>query len=175
MKTKPTKKAYQIDFNRIEEGYLWPECVCHAETVGEAKSMLLGEVEDAKQCYTGEEITFLNIPVIRRKESDLYEFEGNNVTLCGIKEIEQERKRLYKLNSILNDPSITHAYIKKGSYYRPGSCGYTDFKHRAGVYTKEEAVSHAKSCQDILVEVIDIYEHNKMLNEMIAELKTRIL
>jgi len=169
------QKAFEIDFGRIKEGFLWGQHISYAATKGKAKMELLTEVEGALCEFTGDEITYLNIPVIRCKEADKYEFEGENVTLHRIEEIHRERKRLYKLDSILNDPKIVYAYIQKGSYYRPGSCGYTDFRHRAGVYTKEEAVSSAKSCRDIWVRVIDIDEHNEMINKEIKELESRLL
>ena len=75
----------------------------------------------------------------------------------------------------MNDNGIKYCYIRKGSYYKPNSCGYTDFKHRAGVYSKEEAVSSAKSCRDITLEIIDIQSHNEMLNIEIAELQNKLL
>jgi hypothetical protein len=43
------------------------------------------------------------------------------------------RERNQSFDDMLNDTTITHCYIRKGSYHRPGSSGYTDFRHRAGV------------------------------------------
>lgn len=52
----------------------------------------------------------------------------------------------------LDDKSITHCYItKNGWYYRPNSSGYTDIKEEAGIYTKEEGVKHALSCDKLLL------------------------
>jgi hypothetical protein len=61
------------------------------------------------------------------------------------------RERNQSFDDMLNDTTITHCYIRKGSYHRPGSSGYTDFRHRAGVFTKQEAISSAKSCGTYLL------------------------
>jgi len=97
------------------------------------------------------------------------------MTAHEIEEELKERKRLSEFNLILDNKSIKYCYIRKGSYYRPNSCGYTDFVHRAGVYTKEEAVRHAVGCRDIWLKRIDIEEHNKIIQSEIKDLKTRLL
>lgn len=89
--------------------------------------------------------------------------------------IKTERRRLSKLDEILMNPSVKYCYIRKGSYYRPNSCGYTDYKHKAGVYTKEDAVDHAKGCRDLSLEIVDVPEHNQMIQSEIQELQKRIL
>ena len=62
-------------------------------------------------------------------------------------------------------------FIKKsGLYYRPNSSGYTEWTHRAGLYTKEEAEACEKQthgdCEAVKVsdvanidELIDIRDH----------------
>lgn len=80
-----------------------------------------------------------------------------------------------ELKKIAKTKSITHCYIRKGPYYRPGSCGYTDFAHRAGVYTKEEAIKHAEHCGEIWLEPIHVPTHNKMLLDEAQEILGRII
>jgi hypothetical protein len=72
---------------------------------------------------------------------------------------------------VYNEPCETC----KASDVMYNSSGYTSMQHMAGVYTKEEAVSSAKSCKDIRLSVINIEAHNKMINDVIAELSSRII
>lgn len=172
----PTK-AYQIDLDRLDEGYLSDTIMCYANNVNEAKKKLLQEIkyDNWKLKYTDAELTYLNIPVIRRKSDDKILFEGNAVTEIEMNRILYKRERDLLLENILNDANIKYCYIKKGSYYRPNSCGYTDYKYRAGVYTKEEAVQSAKRCDELTIIPIDILEHNTMINNEISELSSRLL
>ena len=179
MKYKLAKKAYEIDFSKIEEGFLYDSSsfISYAETRNKAKSELLKKTYCENICLDGEddEVTYLTIPVIRCKEADKYIFEDKQMSLYDIEKELFERKRLADLQEILDNENIKYCYIRKGGYYKPNSCGYTDFKHRAGVYTKEEAVSHAISCRDIWLERIDIEEHNKMMKDEIRDLERRLL
>lgn len=174
-KYKLEEKCYQVDFSKVDEGYLFSETICHAESLGKAKQKLLKEVDECKLLRSEEDITFLNIPVKRCKEFDKHEFDGASLTMFEILRVLRSRKRDNILDGILADKDINYCYIRKGSYYRPNSCGYTGVKQQAGVYTKQEAVSHAKSCKDIFVVPINIVEHNEMINKEINELKTRLL
>jgi hypothetical protein len=172
------KKAYKINFNRIDEGYLASEQICYENSIGKAKSKLLRNIryDDLKLKYSNDNINFLNIPVIRFKEADLYHFEDKIISIRAIKGILEERTRIKELDEILLNETIKYCYIKKrGSYYRPNSCGYTDYLAWAGVYSKEEAVSHAKSCDELVIIPISIENHNKVINETIADLTTRLL
>lgn len=80
-----------------------------------------------------------------------------------------------ELNKIAKNKKVTHCYIKKGSYYRPNSCGYTDFQSLAGVFTKEEAISEANHCNDVWIIPINNESHNKMIVQAIKELSTRLI
>lgn len=174
-----SQKAYQIDLGKIREGFLYSEIDCYAETHTKAKSKLLKQVNsdyyDMYHNYTDEKITYLNIPVLRKKLSDTYIFEGAEMTLYRIETLKNERIRIAELDKILEDSSISYCYIKKGSYYRPNSCGYTDFITNAGVYTKKDAVLYAKSVSSLVIIPINIDEHNKMLNGAITDLQSRLL
>jgi hypothetical protein len=176
-KYKLLQKGYKIDFSKIEEGYLYSHMYCRADSLAKAKSILLKECIGESVCLCGQDdkVTYLTIPVIRCEELDLYDFEGEGTAFWRITEIHEKRKQLEFLDSILNDVTIKYCYIKKGSYYRPNSCGYTEMIHRAGVFTKEEAVSSAKSCSDLKIIPINIKEHNLMLEKEINDLKTRLI
>ena len=171
------EKAYEIPLDKLDEGYLSDNIICYAENTNKAKVELLEQIrwDGCKLKYSGEELNYLNIPVQRRKASDKVIFEGKAVTRCQIDDIIKERERLAKLEDIQNNPNITHCYIVKGSYYRPNNCGYTSYKHEAGVYEKEDAIQHAKFCRDIRLESCYIDEHNRMVNDKIAELSSRLI
>jgi hypothetical protein len=67
------------------------------------------------------------------------------------------------LESYLNDPTISYCYIlKHGLFYADNSCGYVTPRHNAGIYTIEDGVSKAKSCEDLRIIPIDNTEHNSM-------------
>ena len=171
------KKAYEIDLDRLEEGYLSDSIICYSENMNKAKTELLKMVkyDDWKLKNSDDELTYLNIPVKRRKSSDQIIFEGKQVLRCSIDLIIKERERIAKLDEILNNPNIKYCYIIKGIYYRPNFCGYTSIKSEAGVYPKDEAIKHAKSVREIRIEWCDVEEHNQMINDKIRELTGRLL
>jgi hypothetical protein len=170
-------KAYQIKFGKIYEGYLAEPVICYAKNRNEAKKILLSTVKYDGWTLnsSGEELTYLNIPVERLESADLIMFEGQAVTRSKISSIIEERERIAKLDAILANPDVEYCYIWKGSYYRPNSCGYTSLRYEAGVYPKSEAVSEAKSVREIRLECIDIHDHNKMIREKISELQSRLI
>jgi hypothetical protein len=170
-------KGYEIDLEKLNEGYLSDIIICHAENHNKARVELLKKIkyDNWRLKNSGEELNYLNIPVKRSEWIDKVIFEGKEVLRSSIQRLINERERLKKLDEILNNPSIKYCYIIKGSYYRPNSCGYTSLRFEAGVYPKDEAVSHAKSVSEIRLETVNIEEHNKMINEKIAELQGRLL
>lgn len=80
-----------------------------------------------------------------------------------------------ELNKIIKDKNITHCYIKKNSYYMPKYCGYTDYKVKASIYTKEEALQHYTACNELRLIQININEHNKMIVDEIKDLMSRLI
>lgn len=82
-----------------------------------------------------------------------------------------------KLDKLLSLPEETKAYIIKGGYYyRPESCGYTEYRSEAGVYSIKEAVDSVRKSSlkcGMKVMPIDVEEHNKMLMDKIKEYKSR--
>lgn len=177
MTKKPIQKAYKIDFSKIEEGYLSDEIICYADNRSKAKAELLKRViyDDWLVIKDQQPLNYLNIPVVRYPHADKILFRGEWKTNTQIWDIVENEKRVAALDKILEDQKIKYCYISKGLYYRPGSRGYTSHITEAGIFPKEEAVSHAKSVREITIYAVDIAEHNKLIQEKIDELKTRLL
>lgn len=173
------KKAYQINLNKLNEGYLSDIIMCHAENINKAKTILLNDIkyDNWKLRYSNVEINYLNIPVIRRKSDDIVLFEGNEVIRYKISDIVYERERIDKINEILADEAVTYCYIYKSGqgYYCDGRCGYTYLKTNAGIYEKKDAASDAKSVRELSIIPIDIEEHNKMINDKINDISKKII
>lgn len=171
------KKGYKIDLSRLDEGYLSDSIICLAESRNEAKKELLKKVryDNWKLKYSDDELNYLNIPVIRCENADKIIFEGELVSRYKIELIKKEKERLCSLSEILEDPLVKYCYIYKGSYYCSNFSGYTSQKENAGIYTKKEAVDHAKSVSEIKIIPINIEEHNKIINDKINYLKGKIL
>ena len=172
------QKAWKINLGEINEGYCWGAVIAHGETRSKAKSKLfkIADSEGMSISLTGEDVTFITLPVLRCEHSDLFLFEGEPRGMSHIKGTLNERKRIKGLDDIIDDTTIKYCYImKRGSYYRPNHGGYTEYQTRAGVYSKEEAVSSAKYCADLSLKPIIIGEHNAILTEKIEDLQTRII
>lgn len=177
-KFKLVQKAYRVDYSRIEEGYLASETVCYADSLNQARSKLFNEIRyDGWLLYISQnEVTYLNIPVIRSKNNDKFEFEGEILSLNAIERLLKRREREELLNALLADPIHRFCYIRKnGYYYRPKSTGYSEYRTNAGVYTIEKGVYEAMSCDDLTIIPIDIDEHNEMLINEINELKSKLI
>lgn len=170
------EKAWTVDLDKIDEGFLCCEEYEYAKTRNEAKQKLLQTYQyQSLNDFDKTEITYLNIPVKRAKGMDKFLFEGEPKTLAEIENIKERRERDKKLDQILENPEIKYCYIIKRYYYRPNYCGYTERISRAGVYTKEDAVSEARNVQEISVKPIDITEHNSHIQAEIEDLKTRLI
>lgn len=84
---------------------------------------------------------------------------------------EMERLRAKYLDIIAKNEHFVYCYIRKGkAYYRPNKTGYTFYPYEAGVYLKSEAIADAADCEDLVLERIDVDEHNMRIDAMIAEL-----
>jgi len=170
-------KAYRLNIILIEEGYLMSDLYCYADKLSEAKSKLLKEIlyENLKR-KNDDDITYLNIPVIRAYELDKYDFEGSSLTMSQITDILAQRERFKDLDSIASNPSIEFCYIKKrGTYYMPNSCGYTSYSTEAGVYPKLEAISHAKYCDELSLVPVNKIAHNQAIYDKIKNLESRLI
>jgi len=172
------EKAWKVDLDRIDEGYLWHAEIVYSESRNTAKSKLLEAYShdlNLNDCDKTE-VNYLNIPVIRAKEYDKYEYGGEILSIDEIIEKKRRIERHSKLDAIMNDESITHCYIyKNGSYYADNHCGYVGSKTRAGIYTKEDAVSSGRSCDQLYIDPINTKEHNEMVQSEIEKLQKRLI
>lgn len=180
MKYKIYEKAYAINMSKVYEGYMYDSerFICRAPRISVARSKLLtiASNENLTDNSTDREITFLNIPVVRAPEYDLLHFEDKHLTARQIQEIIQKRGHDEYLNGIIADDSIKHCYIKKrGQFYKPDYCGYTDYISYAGVYTKEDAVKHARGTMELRIVPINITEHNSIIQSQIISLQSRLI
>lgn len=179
MRLEIIEKAWQVDLSKIDKGYLWSNEIEYGETKGVAKHSFLPEFDGARLAYSDEEITYLNIPVIRCKNADKVLFQGDIICRNDVQERIETQERDQRLDKLLLDNPDSFAYImKRGSYYRPNSCGYTGTKSQAGIYTLKEAIDSVKGCSlyPIMDAVlIDKIEHNKMLQDEINDLKSRLI
>lgn len=174
---KASQKAWGINWDKINEGGYYAGNVppVAAESIGQAKVLLWPDIQDYI-LSDGSHMEFITMPIKRFPQSDLFEFEGGLHTEWQIEELKTERERKRKLSSILEDSDISHCYIiKRGLYYGDNMCGYTDYRSKAGVYTKSDAVSHAMSCHEVSVRVIDKEDHNNLILEQIKALRSRII
>lgn len=175
-------KAYKLNRHYLDTthesvfmGYI-PEYF-YAENEKDARWEALKIVHDHDiKDYCDNEITYISCKVKRAKEFDKILVDGVYKTQIEINRDKEKQLRLNFLQSILDDENITHCYIiKRGTYYRPNSCGYTEFKLFAGIYPKKEAVSDGISCQDLTIEPINVLEHNEYLNKHLTEIKSRLI
>lgn len=169
------KKGYKVNLDKIEEGYIYCEHFCVAENASKAKMELLKNFAGILK-HSGGDVNYLNMPVVRYPELDEVLFEGIVISRRGLEEVLAKRKRVEKLNSFLLDDSIKYMYImKRGMYYRPNSCGYTDYVSMAGVYKKEEVVADAMGCDELFLKPIDVNAHNEIILDAMEDLKTRLI
>lgn len=183
-KLEIAKKCYTVNMNYIDEAYLYDCDIfrCYAKSRSEAKAKLLkklkieGVEKILNKSFYLVDVNYLNIPVLRYPENDTFLFEGMEKTKCEIESILIERKRINDLDQMLLNTAIEFCYIlKRGYYYRPNCNGYTEYVHKAGVYTKIDAVKQAKSCNELSIVPINVQEHNQMILTEIDSLKSSLI
>lgn len=176
---KPIEKAYIVPQHQYNEPWFAPEIIVYANTRSEAKTKALNKLDDEYLDKWGEPIGFLNIKILRHKIYDKYLIDGELKTKEQIDRDNIYKQREEMLDKLLSDNPGSMAYIKKGSYYyMPNSCGYTERKDTAGIYTIEDAVSEVRHCSinDCMQAiVINKEEHNKMIMDKINDLKIRLI
>lgn len=177
---KPEQKAYKIDATSLEEPYFCPDNTFYG-TRSDAKQEALRELNfNSLQDKNGDDFTFLNVRVKRAPKSDLYMVDGKLKTGWQIEEEKAVNEKEAQLQAMLSDnPENSFAYIKKrGVYYGPNNCGYTDSKQKAGVYTLKDAVSTCSNMSlsdNMWPELIDKEIHNEMIRAEIERLKTKLV
>lgn len=176
------EKAWEINPIYLSEHdkYYAPDDVVYADSRGKAKSKLLARIRfsDIKD-FLDKEIGFLNLRVKRAKHSDKYLIDGEIKLLGQIELDRQTKERNDEVDLMVKENPTGYAYIKKGGlYYRPNSCGYTEYLISAGVYPIQRAADIVKSCSIgdyMLLIPIDPVEHNEKLNKTIEDIKSRLI
>lgn len=174
---KITKKAWGINWSKINDGEYYRGNVeyVYASTINKAKTLLLPDMIEYNRLDTGKEITYITIPVIRYKMYDKFDFDGKELTENEYQKEVKENIRQKKLDIIISDKNIKYCYIYKQNYYCDNWCGYTNFKIKAGIYKKLEAVKHARDISEIDIIPINIKEHNNMINDEINKLSSKLI
>jgi len=173
---KILKKAYCLNLEKIDNPELHNEEIMYYETRGKAKK----DLAELHSCYgvtiNNEPISFLNIPIKRCKKADIVLYKNKPIQKYMIEAIKRLDEHNKKLDDFLENDEVEFCYIRKhGSYYRWGYAGYTGFKHKAGIYSKEDAVKHCKNIIELECIPINIEEHNAILKTEIDEIKKGII
>lgn len=179
MKLKASKKAWKIDYRKVQDGDIYYDNVpiVYAESIGKARSEFFkeGSIFDYN-LGNGDLIEFINIPCIRSYENDIFIINNEQFTLTQYIEIMNNEKIESERNKILSDKDVTHCYIKKRQkYYKYNYNGYSNHKSEAGVYKKTEAINHALCSGIIEIVPINTKEHNQFINEKIEALIVNII
>ena len=173
-------KAFTINNRNFREPYFAPDVTVYADTASKAKSKILSKIkyDECKDIY-GEIINFITLRVMRAKSADKYLVDGQLKTLHDIEYDRKVKEKNERLDLLVAQNPNAKAFIKKGgSYYCSNYCGYTERKTEAGIYSIEDAVKSAKGCSlgDYMdVVILDPIEHNKMINDKINELKSKLI
>lgn len=176
---KLIKKAWIMDISFVREPWFANvlEEPIYADTQGEARSLAFNKLKyegyDNDETICKDELKFTDVKVKRAPGYDKFETEeGEILTKARIEIREEDRKRREALKQMVVDNPGRYAYIRKGGYYyKDNCCGYTEFQHRAGVYTIQEAVDSSLHCREIDVILIDKDSHNKMIADEIRILQ----
>lgn len=149
---------------------------CYANNRNKAKKKMLEHSNiDLILNINGENLNYINIPVVRNRKADIVLFNGKEVRRDSVLELSVDEIRKKEIKKLNADESIVYCYIRKGGYYYAKDCKvYKQKMLDAGVYTKEEAIKHYKHCRELTIVPIDVDEHNKMINDRIEELKSNL-
>jgi len=184
---KPSKRAYQVNIinldcsnESIARGYVYEPFYAENEKDARKKALkFLSHDCGIEEDYLQNPLTYITVKVKRYPIDDLIFVDGRLRTREQIKSDNERKERDDSFRKMLADNPWAMAFIRKGGYYyRPGNCGYTEFESEAGVYTIDQAVREClgMSLSDYMRPVlIDVTKHNKMINDKIESLKTRLL
>ena len=174
------EKAWVVNPDNFKEPHYAPTDVYYAQTSGKAKHKILSQIyyDEFKDC-DGKEIGFVNLKIKRSQSADKLLIDGIIKTFWQIEYEQKKRQYNERIDKLVSDNPTAMAYILKGGcYYGSDFCGYTERLINAGIYKIHDAAKHVKSCSlgDYMrLIVINTEEHNKMINDKIADLKTRII
>lgn len=192
MKTLETKlgtatlknKAWIINVFDIMEPWYIPEEPFFGETNSEAKSKAfkaIGSDTYAIRDKYGDwqDLTYLNLRMIRTKHHDQYELNGEVLSVRQIQDKEERLIQKETLEQLIIDNPEAFVYIKKGGYYYgPKYCGYTESPINAGIYPIKDGVREVLGCDikdNMKVILIEKEIHNQRIKKRISELESLII
>lgn len=139
------KKAWSLDLDVIDEGHFCEDIVIYAGTKGKAKSeMMKTDVQYHKLWSIDEEITFLNVPVIRAKNLDIVKIDNRemarNIAMSYLDQLEKRNKiELHSSDEFYRQHTREYSGNAIGFWALNGK-GYTIDPEKAHIYTKEEVL-----------------------------------
>lgn len=165
------KKAWKVNLDRVDNGWEYGEHIIYADTKGQAKTMFYLD----EYTVNGQYCNFLTIPIIRAKYADKVLYKGETYIRSILEKKLATQSRHAELDKLIKGDAKLYYILKHGVYYRPDCSGYTNFKSQAGVYEVKDAVTQAKSCEDLILIPVDIEEHNALINKKIEILKKGLI
>lgn len=174
------EKAWEISRSHFNS-WEYPDEVFYSDNRNSARYQALRSLKENgwDEDRWGEQFTYKKLKVVRTPEYDKFMFEGELKTQKQIDIILEWREWVRETDQLLSDNPGAYCYIKKGGYYyKPNSCGYTEFTANAGIYPIEKAAKIVKSCSlsdHMRMIVIDKKEHNDMILEKITELQSKLI
>lgn len=77
---------------------------------------------------------------------------------------------------LVKEAKTKHFFLMKdGYFYRPNSQGYTENIYDAGVYSKEEVLSHISHTSKVRAIPVDVKEYNKGLLDLLIKTANKVL
>lgn len=132
--------------DEIHEPWSCEEQTVYAETRGKAKSeMMKTDAKHYKLDITEEDITFLNVPIIRDEDSDIVKIQDREISRYSAMEyLEQIKKRdkiiLHSSNEFYRQHTREYVGNAVGFWALNGK-GYTIDPKKAHVYTKDDVLN----------------------------------
>lgn len=174
------EKAWVINSNNWNLPYFANDTIYYGGTSYHARKKAFSDLGFGTLDRWMEPLTIHSLKMKRQPASDMYLIGGS---LKPKAQIELEEKIKYKNeeldNILLQNPPTCMCYIRKGGYYyRPNNAGYTEYIIEAGVYTLVDAVSSVRNTgyyDHMSAILIDPVVHNKMINDKIEELKSKLI
>jgi hypothetical protein len=162
MKLELIEKAWSLDLDAISGGHCCGEIIVYAETRGKAKSkMMETDASDYVLNITEEDITFLNVPVIRAKNLDTVKLENKemvrNRAMSYLDQLEK-RNKIELHSSEKFHRQHTREYLGNAiGFWALNGRGYTIDPEKAHIYTKAEVLesfgAYGWDCQTFFIPV----------------------
>jgi hypothetical protein len=185
-KIKPDKKAYQVNtvnldygHESVARGYVYETFYAANEKEARIKALKQLDNYGVDDDICDNPLTYITVKVKRFPSDDLFMVDGVLKTKLRIEADQRREERDAGFRKLLDDhPNGYDLIRKRGYFYRTNSCGYTESRTEAGVYTLTRAVNECVGMGDseyMRPELIDIAEHNKIILSKIDELKNRLI